>query len=256
MNKKNYISRGEAEIWQYISNKEIVDNKLIKDIFPEIAESRINKSLSSLCRKGYLQRARRGLYYNLLLLKSPYSLALMLHEGYIGLTSALREYNLTEYEDFTIFVITKTFRKTVQLKGTKYEVIFLPMGKLFTGFEKKGNFYISSMEKTFFDCFLKPGHIGYSNITKAVYDAKINWEKFIGFFKLTGNSSLCQRTGFILEMIKKETRLKIPSFVFEYLLQKVKNPVKISSIKGKSKFNKKWKVQDNVGKENILSWWQ
>ncbi|MEK6864480.1 MAG: hypothetical protein AABX27_04255 [Nanoarchaeota archaeon] len=256
MNKKNYISRGEAEIWQYISNKEIIGNKLIKDIFPEITESRINKALSSLCRKGYLRRARRSLYYNPLLLKSPYNLALMLHEGYIGLSSALREYNLIEYEDFTIFVITKTFRKNIQLKGTKYEVIFLPLGKLFTGFEKKGNFYISSIEKTIFDCFLKPRYIGYTNLTKAVYDAKIDWDKFIGFFRLTGNSSICQRTGYMLEMMKKETKLKIPSFVFEYLLQKVKNPVRLTSVKGKTRFNKKWKVQDNVGKENILSWWQ
>ncbi|MFH1066058.1 MAG: hypothetical protein V1734_06130 [Nanoarchaeota archaeon] len=256
MNKKNYISRGEAEIWQYISNKEIIDNRLIKDIFPEITESRINKALSSLCRKGYLQRARRSLYYNPLLLKSPYSLALMLHEGYIGLSSALREHNLIEYEDFTIFVIAKSFRKNIQLKGTKYEVIFLPFGKFFSGFGKKGDFYISSVEKTLFDCFLKPGHIGYANIAKAVYDAKIDWDKFIGFFRLTSNSSLCQRTGYMLEMIKKETKLKIPSFVFEYLLQKVKNPVRLTSVKGKTRFNKKWKVQDNMGKENILSWWQ
>lgn len=256
MNKKNYISRGEAEIWQYISDKEIIGNKLIKDIFPDITEIRINKALSSLCRKGYIRRARRSLYYNPLLLKSPYRLALMLHEGYIGLSSALREYNLTEYEDFTIFVITKTFRKKIQLKGTKYEVIFLPFGKLFTGFERRGSFYISSIEKTLFDCFLKPGHIGYSSLSKAVYDAKIDWNKFIGFFTLASNSSLCQRTGYMLEMMKKETKLNIPSFVFECLLQKVKNPVRLTSVKGKTLFSKKWKVQDNVGKENILSWWQ
>ncbi|MDI6737569.1 MAG: hypothetical protein QME12_03565 [Nanoarchaeota archaeon] len=255
MNKKDYISRGEAEIWQYISDKEIITQELVNGIFPEIAKSRINKALSSLCRKGYIQRARRGLYYNPLLLESPYKLALMLHEGYIGLTSALREYNLIEYEDFTIFVITKAYRKNIQLKGTKYEVIFLPLGKLFTGFEKKGNFYISSVEKTLFDCFLKPRQIGYSNIAKTVYDAKIGWNKFISFFKLASNSSLCQRTGYILEMLKKEARIKIPSFVFEFLLQKVKNPVRLTSSNGKSKFNKRWKVQDNIGKENILSWW-
>ena len=157
MNKKNYISRGEAEIWQYISNKEIIGNKLIKDIFPEITESRINKALSSLCRKGYLRRARRSLYYNPLLLKSPYNLALMLHEGYIGLSSALREYNLIEYEDFTIFVITKTFRKNIQLKGTKYEVIFLPLGKLFTGFEKKVIFIYLQLKKRFLTAFSSQG---------------------------------------------------------------------------------------------------
>ena len=47
-------------------------------------------------------------------------------------------------------------------------------------FEKKEGIYISSIEKTLFDCFLKPRFIGFTNITKALYDTKIEWDKFIG----------------------------------------------------------------------------
>ena len=34
MDKKDYITREEQKIWEYIKNKEIIDNELIKQIFP------------------------------------------------------------------------------------------------------------------------------------------------------------------------------------------------------------------------------
>ncbi len=255
MGKKNYISREEHEIWQYIKEKQIVDTDLINDIFPEMPAKKKNKLLHNLHKKGYLKRARKGIYYNPEQLKSFYKLDLRVKEGYIGLSSALRHYNLIEYEDFTIFVITKNFRKKITIEGTKYEIQFIPFGSLFTGFEKKDDLYVSSLEKTFFDCFLKPRLIGLNNITKALYSSKLSWDKFISFFKLTNNNALCQRTGYVLDMIRKETKMKIPNFIFEYLMKRVKNPVKLTPTKGKSAFNSKWKVQDNIGKTGILSWW-
>ena len=255
MDKKDYITREEQKIWEYIKNKEIIDNELIKQIFPEISGNKRNKILHSLYKKGYLKKARKDLYYNPDELKSFYKLALRIRKGYIGLNSALRYYNLTEYEDFTIFIMTKNFQKKISLKGTQYSIEFVPLKNLFTGFEKKDDLYVSSIEKTLFDCFLKPKNIGFTNITKALYDAKINWNDFIGFFKLTENNALYQRTGYILEIMKNKTGLKIPSFVFEFLLKKVKNPASLIPINAKSIFNKKWKIQDNLGEKNILSWW-
>ena len=255
MDKKDYITREEQKIWEYIKNKEIIDNELIKQIFPEISGNKRNKILHNLYKKGYLKKARKDLYYNPDELKSFYKLALRIRKGYIGLNSALRYYNLTEYEDFTIFIMTKNFQKKINLKGTQYIIEFVPLKNLFTGFEKKDEIYVSSIEKTIFDCFLKPKNIGFTNITKALYDAKINWNDFIGFFKLTENNALYQRTGYILEIMKNKTGLKIPSFVFEFLLKRVKNPARLIPNNAKSIFNKKWKIQDNLGEKNILSWW-
>ena len=255
MAKKNYITREEQKIWEYIKDKEIINNELVKRIFPDISKNKRNKILHNLYRKGYLKRAQKDLYYNFLELKSFYKLALNIREGYIGLSSALRYYNLIEYEDFTIFVMTKDFQKKMVLKGTQYSIEFVPLNSLFTGFESEEDIYISSIEKTIFDCFLKPGFIGFTNITKAIYDAKIDWNKFIKFFKLTENNALHQRTGYILELMKAKTKLDIPSFVFKFLLRKVKNPVKLTSSNAKTVFNKKWRIQDNIGENNILSWW-
>jgi len=107
MYENNYLSRTEQEIWRYISSKDIIDNELLKLIFPDLSQNNRNKILHSLFKKGYLKRAGRDVYYNLNNLDDYYKLALKIYPGYIGLTSALKYYNLTEYEDFTIFIITE-----------------------------------------------------------------------------------------------------------------------------------------------------
>ncbi len=255
MPKKDYLSREEQRLWEYIKDKEIIDSELVKQIFPDFKQSKINKLLHDLAKKEYIRRARKDLYYNPEQLRSFHKAALRIRNGYIGLSSALRHYNLINYEDFTIFVITENFRKKIDLKGTNYTIEFIPLGKLFIGFEKRDEMYISSIEKTLFDCILKPKLVGFANITQAFYDAKIDWHKFISFFQLTKNSSLYQRTGYLLDLMKKKTKLKVPEFVFRFLSKNIKNPVKLAPNKAQSKFNKKWLVEDNIGEDKILSWW-
>ena len=213
MYKKNYLSRGEQELWEQIHEKDIIDTELVQSIFPEMPASKRNKLLHNLYSKGYLQRARKDLYYNPQNLKDIYKLAFRIKEGYLGLASALKYHGLIDYEDFTIFIITKSFQKRIPIKGTKYEIEFIPFHAHFDGFVKKEEYYISTVEKTLFDCFLKPKEIGFQNITKAVYEAKINWKEFLNFFKLSENKSLHQRTGYILEMLKKETKLEVNYFI-------------------------------------------
>ena len=255
---KNYLTKEEQNVWEYIKEKEIIDNELVSQIFPEINRNKRNKILHNLYKKGYIQRARKDLYYNPISLNSYYTLASEFKKGYVGLSSALRYYNLIEYEDFTIFIITQRFQKKIELKGTKYLIQFVPLHNLFTGFIKRESINVSTIEKTLFDCMIKPQLVGLSNITKAFYEAiinkKISWEEFLKYFKLTKNNSLCQRTGYLLDLLRKNKRVKIPIFVFDYLLKRVKNPVKLLPIKGKSKFNKKWGIQDNLSEENIVSW--
>jgi len=255
MHKKNYLTNVEQMLWELIRGKELVDNELVQQVFPDFSENKRNKLLNSLSAKGYLQRARRDIYYNPERLNDFYALALRIKNGYIGFGSALRRYNLLEYEDFTIFVATKSYRKKIELKGTKYAIQFVPLSQLFVGFEDRDDICVSTIEKTFFDCFLKPRFVGFTNLTKALYDAKLDWHEFVRYFKLTKNNALCQRTGYILELMKTHTKKKIPSFVFAFLQSHARYPVKLLPMRGHSIFNKRWKVQDNLGEKNILSWW-
>lgn len=251
--KNQYLTPQEQQLWHYIQDKEIIDNELVKDIFPEIPPNLRNKLLHSLYKKHYLKRARKDLYFTQNL-KDFHKLALRMQPGYIGLNSALRFYNLLEYEDFTIFIMTKDTQKNIDIKGTQYTIKCIPIKNLFIGFHMKDSIPISTIEKTIFDCLLKPSMVGFTNLTKAIYQAKINWHIFISYFKETTNHALCQRTGYILELMLLTTKLKVPKPTLDFLAKKVKHPVKLSPLKNKSTFNKKWKIQDNLGKA-LLSWW-
>jgi len=186
-------------------------------------------------------------------IKNPYRIALALFKGYIGFSSALRIYNLLDYEPFTIFIVTET--KSMKRSIGEYTFKSVAMGKRATGITYYKGIYISTTAKTFFDCFYKPQYSGgYSTITKALYDAKLDWNEFIVYFKLA-SSSLCQRTGYILELLKNETD-KIPEDILDYFRKRVKNNTKlIPSGKSRGQYIKEWMVLDNLGKENILSWW-
>ncbi|WP_456321319.1 type IV toxin-antitoxin system AbiEi family antitoxin domain-containing protein, partial [Palaeococcus sp. (in: euryarchaeotes)] len=109
--KNYYLSRTEQELMSILKSADVLTIQEIKELFPELSEDMIKKVLSSLVKKGYLYRLKRGLYLvneepGKPLIKNPYQIALMLFPGYIAFSSALRLYGLIEYEPFTIFVAT------------------------------------------------------------------------------------------------------------------------------------------------------
>ncbi|MBU1605134.1 MAG: hypothetical protein KJ583_07510, partial [Nanoarchaeota archaeon] len=227
--------------------------EVISFIFPDLSQNKRNKLLHSLYKKEYLKRALKEIYYNSKNMDDYYKLALEIKYGYIGLISALKHYGLTDYEDFTIFVMTKNTYKTIKLEN--YSLKYLPT-KYFNGFIEKNELIISSLEKTLFDCFLKIKYLDYGILTKAIYNAKkIDWKILIKYLKSSPKSTI-QKTGYIIELLKKETDCNIPDyFISELNKEKIIFPVKLEQNKKKSCYNKKWKVQDNIGKEKILSWW-
>jgi predicted transcriptional regulator of viral defense system len=253
MVKSNYLSREEQRIWEYIKNKDIIDTELITYIFPDFSANKRSKSLHRLCKKGYLKRIIKGIYYNPENLEDYYQLALKIHDGYIGLTSALKYYGLTDYEDFTIFVMTEKIYRKVDIEN--YSIRLIPLGDMYDGYIKKDGIKISSIEKTFFDCFLRIKYLNYSILTKAIYDAKnVNWDKFLKYFD-DAPTSLRQKAGYILELLSKETDFKIDDKALNMLKKGIKHPIKLESNARKSKFDSRWKIEDNIGKEKILSWW-
>lgn len=252
MDKNNYLTKQEQKVWYYIKDKAIIDNELIKIIFPEMGTNKRNKILHSLYKKGYIKRAIRDLYYSENL-NSFYELALKIHEGYIGLTSALKYYDLIDYEDFTIIIITKNLYKKINIG--KYEIKYLPLKKYYNNFKKQNKIKVSTLEKTFFDCFLRDKYLSYSLLTKALYNTEeINWKEFIKLVN-QGPISLKQKIGYILEILKKETDFNMPNYVLKEFNKNIKTPLKLKSNNKKTKFNHKWKIQSNLTKKEILNWW-
>ena len=140
------------------------------------------------------------------IINNPYRIALTLSRGYIGFSSALRVYDLLDYESFTIFVVTAN--KSSEKRIGEYIIRSVAVGRKAVGMTYYKDIYVSSLSKTFFDCFYKPQYCGgYSTVTKALYDVDLDWHEFIEYFELVSDS-LCQRTGYIIDLLKEETDKK------------------------------------------------
>ena len=247
-------------IFNVISSVDIVHTDDIEGLFSDLKPHQINKICSSLSSKGNLYRLKKGVYLvqkkpsDIPVIKNPYRIALSLFKGYIGFSSALRIYDLLDYEPFTILIVTQN--KSMEKEMGEYTFKSVAMGKKATGITYYKGIYISTLGKTFFDCFYKPQYGGgYSTITKALYDADLDWDEFIKYFELASDS-LCQRTGYVLELLRKETDKKFSKEVLHYFRKRVKNNTKLlPSGRSGGKYIKEWMVMDNLGKENILSWW-
>jgi len=261
MKKNYYLTKSEQLVFNVIKNVDVVSINELKDLFPELSEAMIYKVASSLERKGYLYRLKKGLYLvqkkssKEPIIENPYKIALSIFKGYIAFSSALRLYDLLEYEPFTIFVATPKKSGTIELNN--YIIKAVSMGEKAVGITLYKGVYTSTLAKTFFDCFYKPQHAGgYETITKALYEAEnIDWEEFLTYFKKFASPSLCQRTGYILDLMRRELDFDVPEEVLAFLKSKVKTKTKlIPTAPSRGRFISDWKVLDNLGKEKILGW--
>ena len=138
-----------------------------------------------------------------------------------------------------------------------YEMRAISMGKKAEGLTLYSGYYVSNIEKTFFDCFYKPQYSGgYETITKALTLVdRLEWKGFIGYFKKHSSSSLCQRTGYILDLMKEELDHNIPDHVIRYFQSRVKMKSRlIPTAPSKGRYISRWKLMDNLGVDTILGW--
>ena len=250
----------EQMVFNAISSYDLITVDEITDLMPGHNELTINKACSSLASKGYLYRLQKGAYIvqkkpsGAPVIKDPYRIALTLFKGYIGFSSALKIYGLIDYEPFTIFVVTSN--KSREIPIGEYVFKAVAMGKRAVGITYYNGVYTSTVAKTFFDCFYRPQYGGgYSTITQALDGVEgMDWGEFLQYFDLASDS-LCQRTGYVLNMFDRETQ-KIPVHVIDYFRKRIKNNTRLlPSGGGEETYSREWMVLDNLGKENIMSWW-
>ncbi|NJE30337.1 hypothetical protein E3E38_04635 [Thermococcus sp. 18S1] len=260
MQKNYYLTKTEQDIMRAIRGADIVSADEIRELFPGLSSGMVKKVLWSLSKKGYLTRLKKGLYLvnegpGKPSIKNPYRIALALFPGYIAFSSALRLYDLLDYEPFTVFVATP--RRSGKRTIGEYTIKAVALGEKATGMRLKDGIYTSTLAKTFFDCFYKPAYCGgYPEITKALYEAeKLDWDEFLSYFERFASDSLCQRTGYVLELLRNELEADIPEEVLDYLRGRVKSWAKlVPTLPSRGRSIKGWKVIDNIGKEKILGW--
>jgi len=215
-------------------------------------------------KKGWITSVRKGVYLRLpavaamegkVYLEDPFAVALKIFDGYLAFQSALRVHGLSEYQPFTIFVATRSKSETLKLLE-QYEIKAIKFGKRYTGFGKKDKYIVSSIAKTFFDCFYHPQHAGgYPEILKALHACKdMDWSEFLSYFKKFSSANLCQKVGYLLTLLQ-ETDYRVPEKVIGYLKKQVRAKTRLDPKMSGGKLNKEWLVVDNMGKKELLSWW-
>jgi len=263
MQKNIYLTPQEQNIHRLLRKDagSIITTARLKDLYPGQNTQSINKLCFSMAKKGYLYRIKKSAYLihdepsKKIIIHDPFKIATQLHTGYIAFSSALRIYDLIEYEPFTIFIATKKTSKNITLG--QYQLKYIAMHRRAEGITYYNSHYISTKTKTFFDCFCKPCYADYSITTKALYTNKgCDWKQLNYYFEKFASSSLCQRTGYVLDLLQKETGMNIPKSTITYFRQRIKTKTRLYPTNPQAgKYISEWKIMDNIGKKSILSWW-
>jgi predicted transcriptional regulator of viral defense system len=214
--------------------------------------------------KGWLTSLGKGVYLRLpasaavggkLYLEDPFKVALKLFRGYLAFQSALKIHGLSEYEPFTVYVATRNKSETVALLK-QYEIKAITFRSRYEGYEAKGGYTVSTVAKTFFDCFFHPGYAGgYAEVLKALHACdSMDWQEFLKYVKKFASDSLCQKVGYMLSLLAK-TDYKVPKRIISYLKSRVSVKTRLDPKRPGGKLVQEWQLYDNAGEQKLLSWW-
>jgi len=214
--------------------------------------------------KGWLTSLGKGVYLRLpasaavdgkVYLEDPFKVALKLFRGYLAFQSALKIHRLSEYEPFTVYVATRNKSETVALLK-QYEVKAITFRSRYAGYETKDGLTVSTVAKTFFDCFFHPVHAGgYAEVLKALHACdSIDWPEFLKYMEKFASHNLCQKIGYLLSLMAK-TDYDIPKTVINYLKSRVNVKTRLDAKRAGGKLVGEWQLYDNIGEQKLLSWW-
>ena len=162
MDSFNYMSPQEQMIFHIISKSDIINSVDVIDLFPEEGPASIRNVLSSLNKKRYLHRLKRGTYAvtpdRTILMSDILKISTQIYNGYLAFSTALRIHNLLDYETFTIFIATRKRSRTIEVG--EYDLRYVSLGKRATGMIMKDGLWVSDPEKTIFDCIYRPDLAG------------------------------------------------------------------------------------------------
>jgi predicted transcriptional regulator of viral defense system len=260
MQKKNYLSPEEQILFTTIQTVDVITHDHIKELFPTYASQKINKLCHTLLSKGYLYPLKRGVYLindipsTQPLIKNPFLITPYISTGYLGFSSALRLYDLIDYESFTLFIVTTNKSQETQIGNYLFKTVAI--GKKATGTTFFKNVYVSTIEKTIFDCFYKPQYAGgYRELVKALTNInKINWNQVLTYFTKFASDALHQRTGYILDLMHQQHLIHLPASLLQEFQKRIRNNTKLlPEGPPHGTYHKKWKLLDNLGETTILS---
>ena len=144
----------------------------------------LRTTLSRLNKSGRIIRLKRGVY-SANPMKDIYVCAQSTFNGYLGFSTALHLHGLIAEMPFTITVVT------VNGSGTKkmgeYEFMAVSLKEKAIGFERKGDYVVSTRAKTLFDCLYLPRYsVESRKLSEAFAQADLpgrEWKEFRRYVK-------------------------------------------------------------------------
>jgi predicted transcriptional regulator of viral defense system len=246
MPEKYYLSPTEQLVMDAAKDMSIIFAEDLIGSLRELNSQSVRNALHTLAGKGGLYRVKRGVYLRCEspgnpVIEDPSRLALAIFKGYIAFSSALRHWGLTEYEPFTIFVVTRDKSGTREIG--EYTLKAVSMGAKAQGMTYDRGVYVSTLEKTVFDCIYKPRFSGgYRVVADAVAESDPDWKEVVRWFDRLGSQSLRQRGGYVLSKAGNA-----PKRALNHLRTGAKHKVWLDpSGKRKGRYIKEWKLIDNV----------
>lgn len=223
--------------------------------------------IENLARQGVLTQLRSSLYavnphtvVGLIHLPNWHKVAVALvhpKDHYIGYYSALQIHELVTQPALREYIVVKEqfYPKVRNIAGIPFEVISTKENRFF-GFRKHwindhDKVYCSDIEKTIIDCIYKPQYAGgLEGIIKAIDKAKnkIKPSLLVEYAIQLKVQAVLKRLGYILEsMGLYPTEQNILNQLISEAYTKLDPSLKI-----KGRFNRKWRIEDNVDLEDIL----
>ena len=186
LKNKKALSPKEQEVYFALSGNtnKIFTAEMLKD-FRFTDYNTLKELLSSMSKKGWLTRIKKGVYY----LNEPgssgiediFKAATYLYNGYVAFSSALYLYHAITERPYTVYVATRTESKSKILGGI--EVKAVAMGARAVGVTKYEGYVVSTRAKTLYDCFHIPDYAGgYGGFTQATYALALTtaeWGEFL-----------------------------------------------------------------------------
>jgi len=126
---------------------------------------------------------------------------------YIGFWTALNYWSMTEQVPNVVFVATTHRKKDLEFGDTRYEFVTLTKKRFFGYVEEnttRGNFNISSREKTIVDCMLYPKYCGgLDEAIKGIWNARneLDFVKLLEYSKRQGVNVVTRRICYALELL-------------------------------------------------------
>jgi predicted transcriptional regulator of viral defense system len=230
---------------------------------------RLRELLSTLVKRGWLQRIEKGKYLILPFeagrerewTEHEFIIASYLIEPYyIGFRSALNYFGYTEQISRTVFIVStsRKLKSSMEISGVTYRFVFISKRKFFGAKQISvdgSQVNISEPEKTIVDCLDRLRYSGgISEVAKALWYGRdeLDFTKMAEYSRRNGNRAASQRLGFLIEILAFKAD-KAVEILFQSMSTRYTPLDTLSEPRGKHM--ERWKVILNVP-DNELSQWK